>query len=551
MTAVPRYLQEFIREGKVIPFVGAGVSMTVRRRDDGARCYPSWWDLLDRAAQRLDQESKAQVAAQIRTLLEAGDYMGASTRARTALRSNWYRFLKSQFSFRREQIADDSLALARAIWGIGSNLIITTNYDRVLLWGCPELPDLHRWDIDAPYEQVMALRDGVEAPTLWHLHGLIDNVTKLVLTPDGYQRLYPETDSAVSADTRQRHQAALSSLQQHLASFSFLFIGFSLDDAAFLEQLQRVDRVFDGAAATHYILVREADQAAMVEKIEGWGLDIDVVTFADFGQPLVDTVVELSRYTGDWVTAPEALRARAEAPAQTPPMAEHDAEAHDHEDDDDDDASVSGSRARSRPPMEEVAKSEPIPAAPKPAASPAPAGGLEGAVYRGSSSRNKERNPFLDSSRGASKTMRSTKSSPSSEVLERVRRLSKSLESEALRDRRAAVRETTEVTRTVPLDDLLTLSRSAEPGGRMAAAIGLRVHLTGDEALAQDERVQVAVEQGLADPKPRVRYRFAEAVQDVPALVRRLQGQLETLRTDETGTVASKAREILGTLSKS
>jgi len=38
----------------------------------------------------------------------------------------------------RSQVADGSLELARAVWRLGSRLVVTTNYDKVLQWACPE-----------------------------------------------------------------------------------------------------------------------------------------------------------------------------------------------------------------------------------------------------------------------------------------------------------------------------------------------------------------------------------------------------------------------------
>ena len=545
---VPRYLQEFIREGKVIPFVGAGVSMAVRRTD-GERCYPSWNDLLSRAATRLSEEGKPEAAAEVQARLAEGDYLGASTRARKALRSHWYRFLKSQLSFRRKEIDDESLALARAIWGLGSSLIITTNYDRVLLWGCPELPDLHRWDIDAPYEQVTALRDGVDAPTLWHLHGLIDNVTKLILTPDGYQRLYPDLDESDNP-TRQRHQAALNILQRHLASFSFLFIGFSLDDAALLEQLQQVDRVFDGAAATHYILVREAERGAMLAKIDQWELPVNVVTFADFGQPLIDSLHAMARFTwepeelgGDAVlspskppgppptAAPQPKGPSAPAPPRAAAPMEDQFEALD------DDEEVEPREDEGL----ETLLGVPTPASASKEGREQPMVPVDAAAPRaGRTPPEQERKKSV-----GARTRAKQAPAASGYSYQRLLALSKALYAKPLQQRKAAARQIADVAATVPLDSLLSLADSPDPEQRAAAGLGLRTHFEIDPRGAIDPRVLDTVQRGLSDDQARVRYRFVEAVQSVPALIRHLHVPLTGMLNDPSATVASKARETL------
>ncbi len=591
VTAVPRFLQEFVLEGKVIPFVGAGVSMAARLRDTGLPCYPSWSALLHRAADRLDQEHKPDAASEIRDHLAQRDFMAASTRARRALRSNWYRFLKSQLSRRHREVDEQSLALARAVWGIGSDLIITTNYDRVLLWACPELEDLTRWDIDAPYEQVSALRDGVDAPTVWHLHGLIDNVAKLILTPDGYQRLYPDAEEESSGDARTRHAAALATLQRHLTSFSFLFIGFSLDDAAFLEQLQSVDRVFDGAAATHYVLVRQAECAQMSAKIDAWGLPIDVIPFADFGAPLVELVTQIGRYsdaTGS-VGSGDAARGDSGAPAvggassraedmyegfldygesrgDSAPGESNRLGAFEALEGDEDDDGIDPPTPADAPQREQVAKSMAPPKIRRPTPAPAsapppPRESKPPSKPRPDPDQQPEAMPqpvpisdyeapaeVLRGDRGGSRRRKQPKRDVSDgrpTHLEQILAIAGDFYSVTLPTRRSAAARTAVLSRGLPRADVLTLARSRDPGNRVAAGIAVRALLELDSTPATDPELTDAIADGLADPESRVRYRFVQALPAMPVLEPRLRRQLDTLKTDDNPTVAAKAREVV------
>ena len=63
---IPQTLEDRLREGKVIPFVGAGVSMAVINRETGKRLFPSWSELLMRAADRLDEEGDPSFANLVR-----------------------------------------------------------------------------------------------------------------------------------------------------------------------------------------------------------------------------------------------------------------------------------------------------------------------------------------------------------------------------------------------------------------------------------------------------------------------------------------------------
>src|SRR2546425_5023998 len=153
---IPLSLQKSLREGRVVPFVGAGVSMAVLDQATKQPAFPSWRQLLMAAAQRLEDEQKPNDANLVRSLLTISepDFLEAARRARNGLRAAWYDFLKEQLDISRSRVNDESLQLARCVWELGSNLVITTNYDEVLRWACPHSADLQTWDIEAPAEQI-------------------------------------------------------------------------------------------------------------------------------------------------------------------------------------------------------------------------------------------------------------------------------------------------------------------------------------------------------------------------------------------------------------
>jgi hypothetical protein len=134
---IPEKLRTRLVDRKVIPFVGAGVSLAVKDCATGEPVFPSWHKLLERAAEELDRQQRIQYATAIRAQLEFDepDYLSIAQIARKGLiGNNWFEFLRSQFKQQRERIAEESLDLARAIWDLGSPLIITTNYDHVRFW---------------------------------------------------------------------------------------------------------------------------------------------------------------------------------------------------------------------------------------------------------------------------------------------------------------------------------------------------------------------------------------------------------------------------------
>jgi tetratricopeptide (TPR) repeat protein len=283
---LPQTLEQHLRTGKIIPFVGAGVPMAVKDRQTHAPLFPSWRQLLERAAKRLDAEQKSNFANLVRALLsiDPADYLEAAQRARQGLGAVWFDLLKENIDPPLENVDHDSLSLAKAIWELGSRLIITTNYDRTLSWSCPQIASLRIWDIEAPAEQAADLREGTQRPTVWHLHGFIDNAAKIILTSADYRLLYPE-----AGDSQSQYEAAIRTLQSKLSSYSFLFIGFSLDDQHFGAQLKAVNEIYKGMSGPHFVLAREADRA----RIESLDPSLQVIPFEHFGDPLLQLVRQL------------------------------------------------------------------------------------------------------------------------------------------------------------------------------------------------------------------------------------------------------------------
>ena len=66
-------------------------------------------------------------------------YLKAAKEAKEELGNNqWHGFLKEQLNIGYDLCDEKSLTTAQAVWQLGSPLIITTNYDKVLSWSCPK-----------------------------------------------------------------------------------------------------------------------------------------------------------------------------------------------------------------------------------------------------------------------------------------------------------------------------------------------------------------------------------------------------------------------------
>lgn len=280
MANLPKTLVDKLRSGEVIPFVGAGVSMAVRDTA-GAALFPSWGELLRRAVARLREEQNDRKAKRAEGELEDGDYLSAARTARDGLGAGWYGFLREQFDRTPEEARAETLELARAVWRLGSKLVITTNYDRVLRWAHPKPADARYWTV-SDKANLAALP--VE-PTVWHLHGAIDRPEDLVLTPDGYELLYPGDGLKV------QHEAALATFRHLLTQRTMLFIGFGMEQAV-RDQIRWVRETFAGAGGQHFVLVTPDRREALEKDLDG--LSVQCVPYEAHGAPLLALMREMA-----------------------------------------------------------------------------------------------------------------------------------------------------------------------------------------------------------------------------------------------------------------
>jgi SIR2-like domain len=293
---VPKDLAGSLQDRTLVPFVGAGVSASVLAKD-GDPAFPSWRGLLERAAQRLREEDLPKKANLVQALIGDDDFLGAAEKAKEALGARWIEFLRRNFDPAFEKIDARSLDLATSLWHLGSSLIVTTNYDKVLNWACPasQRNDLRHWT-SVDRSNLALLQQGTPAkPTIWHLHGFIEKPEEIILTPDGYRLLYPDVTNVKAS-----YEAALSTLRYLLTGRPFLFAGFSMEEAL-RNQIQWVRETFAGGGRTHYVLARERDRSRFEQELKG--LSVQVIPFEDFGEPLLRLLRQLAESVGSNTSA--------------------------------------------------------------------------------------------------------------------------------------------------------------------------------------------------------------------------------------------------------
>jgi tetratricopeptide (TPR) repeat protein len=272
-------LKRLIREQKVIPFVGAGVSKDVKYKN-GEKAFVNWKELLEILNQKVNDENKRNG---IEYFLKSKDidYLQIADMIEKELSPNEFnKALKKIFDIDFNDVDTSTLELAKTIWELDCKLIITTNYDKVLEISLDTTPEI--WDIESAHEQGSSLRDGIIKSTIWHLHGHIDNINNTILTSQKYNELYT-TDS-----TNSRYKSALETLRTTINTKSLLFIGFSLDDEFVVKQLNRTIEIFGGNSHEHYVICKQGSNPNTLNN------NIKVIEYENHGQDLIDKIKSLA-----------------------------------------------------------------------------------------------------------------------------------------------------------------------------------------------------------------------------------------------------------------
>ncbi|MDO8342528.1 MAG: SIR2 family protein [Cellvibrio sp.] len=287
MDSLPENLKAALKANRLLPLVGAGVSMSITKKG-GKPAFPSWRELLEHAQQALKAETKDNDAELVRIFLEKNDYKSAAKFAYEGLKGNtWFKFVREELDIDFDAVDGSSLELPKAIWGL-SRQLITLNYDKALEWTCPNKENVCVIDNNSHAELSAFQTGSLIHPSVWHLHGYISNAAELILTPQGYSNLYPLSESSVI-----RYEAALQVLRHLILSRTLLFIGCSLDDVDLLAELLNQQKIFSDGVGPHYVLVHKDHKDSIEKRISSNNLNIQVIIFSEYGRPLVDLIEKI------------------------------------------------------------------------------------------------------------------------------------------------------------------------------------------------------------------------------------------------------------------
>jgi hypothetical protein len=269
----PKELVEAVRKHKIVPFVGAGVSMGVK-----PGLFPSWIKLLEELGQRMQEELLPDSAlTEMQKLIAQRDYLAAAEFAFQELGPfRFNRYLRERIRVR--QPGDADLAVIRAMWELQPSVVITPNYDDVLLWAREDAEPVSNDQEDEL--NFMGSDSSPESPRVWFLHGTIHRLATVVLAGADYKRLYGDASQPASYS---QYKNALVRLHNWILDRPFLYMGFSFSDPYVLKQLEHVIGITKGRGVPSFALMKKGqiDRGALWPRY-----NIQLVEYEDHGPPL-------------------------------------------------------------------------------------------------------------------------------------------------------------------------------------------------------------------------------------------------------------------------
>lgn len=307
MNGWPKSLVRAVEKGWVIPFAGSGVAMALRDLN-GNPIVPDWRGLLDKAADWLEkEEQRPEEAELLRQRLSRGrTFAGAFRTAYEGLGKQFLNFLQDNLDPQHEQVDDTSLALARAVWRLNSNFVVTIGHDKALRWACPDQSALQLIEAAEVPDVMRRLGGGLLRPALWHAFGTLES-GEPIITFDGIRNHLPDAASAA------RLSDTVRSLKELFAGpYPVMFIATSAPHFFSTE-------LFKEASGGHYWLVRQEDLEESRESLEERDLLhlIQPVSFPDY-ESLPRLLGQLAARRRVDVTAPRPARKPDSAPPARP-----------------------------------------------------------------------------------------------------------------------------------------------------------------------------------------------------------------------------------------
>jgi hypothetical protein len=266
-----------VASDNLVCLTGAGISVGMKREGGGGLPLPSWTDLLRELHADFESQMEPGDAESVSRLLADGDGIGsdelilAATLIRRANPAEFERRFRAAITEEPGQFSPTHSALL----GLLPRGIMTFNYDRGHEAACakavqpvtvlnPTVPGS-----EADFRAMMEERLG--RFFLLKAHGSVQSSQPLVLTTEEYRNLLTKNP-------------AFRSFVQHLfTNFSFLIVGYGLDDPDFALFTRTMVEQFGGPLQKHVAVRHERDRGRH-EEVQRHQYGIHTLHVADFAE---------------------------------------------------------------------------------------------------------------------------------------------------------------------------------------------------------------------------------------------------------------------------
>lgn len=256
-------LKKDIENCKVIPFVGAGVSQSVRMKGKETSPFESWKDLLrDLSTLVIEEKNKNHINSYFDLDDKDIDFLELADKIeKFSNRIDYSKKLEKVITTDYDNIDENSYTLARNIWKLNSKLIITTNYDSILEKAC-ESDNVQALYLDNNFKLSQVVSDELTKPTVWNIHGYESNIDSIILTSESYKKLYDNI----------KVNSQLHTLKTLVTTKSLLFIGFGYEDNM-ANVIKDILDLYTGHGRNHYLIIKED------KVISNLGENIKIITY--------------------------------------------------------------------------------------------------------------------------------------------------------------------------------------------------------------------------------------------------------------------------------
>ena len=281
---LPRELVEKIEQKRVIVFLGAGVSLSARDKEN-IRVFPTWNELLEKIADLAIEEGVKKGAALKHAIgaFETPMLLSMVEGIKEEISGEcWRKFIRETFTVSTKEVTSESLSHFSLISNINVPLTITANYDD--LFEIASEGKFKTWTQKNSAEVGDFLNGELNEKALWHIHGHVNEITSIILCSSDYNKLYYDENSEVAF----RHSRHL--LKRIAEQYSFLFIGFSLEDPFVLELIKETTDNNQGQIPPYYAVCLESETEKKTKSLE----NLIPLTIKDYEDGYIRLLKELS-----------------------------------------------------------------------------------------------------------------------------------------------------------------------------------------------------------------------------------------------------------------